>query len=319
MNYIISNIGWFGGTMFVIILALIGYHADKNEKNREIEKKEINSTPLNKEVDNEPFSGINESSGKQETENKSLIEENSISNIEEKQKNKEYNSINNDISSPYFNNFSNIESLNMSLEDLEKKNYNEIINKKIEEKEIIPDFTNSNDYLDETLANTINHEFDNEVEQNTNIIDNENMTENKNQEKNVENPVNQVNELEISNEENVDEKSEKIDNIIPEIDSETNAQTENVIPAPEQVWQTQTEDSEIIQQENKEETDSAWEFNKDEEKYEGEIPELFGNIETNDNDEKSEIDHWEKFENTESEHQNSNIYSNSTDDDIWKF
>lgn len=115
MDFLAANIGWFGGSFVIIALALIGYLADKNEKEAQMkmghqEPKYINPQMINTEVETEPMTM------EQQIEDK--IEE-TIRKAEQ----------------PSYNDFENI---SMSLEDLEKKNYDKLLNDKENNIEPIP-------------------------------------------------------------------------------------------------------------------------------------------------------------------------------------
>lgn len=293
MNFVINNIGWFVGTFFVIVLALIGYYADKKEKETNMkENVKLNSKKTIEELNNQDNTFDNQINDIQENKLNNINEENikenpiydsmdnlnveeQLNNIGENMENK----FNQEIVIPEFK---NMESLNISLEDLEKKNYNDILDKKIKNEELLPDFTNSGDYLDETLAelNEFDHAFDNEVEQTIN--DHERVIETEDSE--ITNP-------------NTDQNNQNVD--------ETNNNQE------------QTINDELEQPEIQNENNDIWGFNNDQNGYNQGIPELFSNYEPDDNNE-SEIKHWEKLENTAPE-ESSNLYNNTTDEDIWKF
>lgn len=108
MDFLAANIGWFGGSFVIIALAIIGYLADKNEKEAQMkmghqEPKYINPQMINTEVEEaEPVTM------EQQIENK--IEE-TIRKAEQ----------------PSYNDYENI---SMSLEDLEKKNYDKLLSDK---------------------------------------------------------------------------------------------------------------------------------------------------------------------------------------------
>lgn len=110
MDFLAANIGWFGGSFVIIALAIIGYLADKNEKEAQMkmghqEPRYIDPQMINAEVEEaEPMTM------EQQIEDK--IEE-TIRNAEENK-----------------TNYNDIENISMSLEDLEKKNYDKLLNQK---------------------------------------------------------------------------------------------------------------------------------------------------------------------------------------------
>jgi len=119
MEFIIQNIGWFFGIGFVLLFALIGYFSDKKESKENIKQKNNSDS-----VDNNLLNNVD----KQE-QLKELNVENSIGEISE-QNIVSNDNIDNGLSNLASNEFKNIEDTHMSLDDLEKKKYNEILNNK---------------------------------------------------------------------------------------------------------------------------------------------------------------------------------------------
>lgn len=119
MEFIIQNIGWFFGIGFVLLFALIGYFSDKKESKENIKQKNNSNS-----VDNNLLNNVD----KQE-QLKELNVENSIGEISE-QNIVSNDNIDNGLSNLASNEFKNIEDTHMSLDDLEKKKYNEILNNK---------------------------------------------------------------------------------------------------------------------------------------------------------------------------------------------
>ena len=168
--------------------------------------------------------------------------------------------------------FNNIENLNMSLEDLEKKNYDKILDKKIAQEELIPDFTNDDNYLDETLANeNINKIFDNE------IVD---TTQNN-----------------IPLEEPTIEPNIQPEETIVEPTIEPTIQPEETIVEPVVDNNEQTaEDTQNTIIDKNETPEDKWSFNSEPVKYDDEIPELF-QTNTQPKTTNDEIKHWEELDN----------------------
>lgn len=229
--------------------------------------------------------------------------------------------------------FNNIENLNMSLEDLEKKNYDKILNKKIEQEELIPDFTNSDDYLDETLANeNYNHVFDNEIEQNPeeqNVNIAKNMQESEEIQETAAAP-NDLEEIETgSNQNNSDENISQVNNTNvtePTIENEMtiNENKEDIekkqASSEEKTIQNyvQSEPNTDVENQNDNQQENIWEFNASSPQLNGEILEQFNQIEQP-IPKNEEIKYWEKLENNIQEQDNLNLYNDQLDDDIWKF
>ena len=220
---------------------------------------------------------------------------------------------------------------------------------------MLPDFINNGDCLDETLANSneFDHAFDNEVEQTTNVQEkvlepeepeitipsmDSNMEEQVITQTNSEIPE-LTNNDQIKNEEttipdlnqNITEtnnETQMINDTIEQLETQNNDETLEPAPSEETTVpnldqnindignETQQVNDESEQPEMQNKNNDVWEFSNNQNGYNEGVPELFNNYEPDNNE--SEISHWEKLENTTTE-ESSNLYNNSTDEDIWKF
>lgn len=137
MEFIIQNIGWFIGIGLVFLLALIGYMADKNEqkKNENINnaKDFINNDYVS---DDRVNNNVDTYNGEEVNVSKVSILNNDVTD-NMVNFNNDVNAYNNDVAdnmanlnndvNVYNNVFNDIEDSNLSLEDLEKKNYRDIL------------------------------------------------------------------------------------------------------------------------------------------------------------------------------------------------
>lgn len=113
MDFLAANIGWFGGSFVIIALAIIGYLADKNEKEAQMRREYQEPKYINPQViENE-----------QELPNEQIEDkiEETIRKAEEDK-----------------TNYNDMENISMSLEDLEKKNYDKLLSKRENNIEEIP-------------------------------------------------------------------------------------------------------------------------------------------------------------------------------------
>lgn len=345
MNFLINNIGWFFGIAIVSILALIGYKADNKEKqqsntNPKYIPKDEKINELKQEINNKeklqnddfyynPTESTNEQPKENiendemadlyeplnpiqnESTNKNIEKTEEKSNVQVEQYQKEeikptLNDTQQEQSQQIVPDFNNIENLNISLQDLENKKYNDLLNKindniTPEPKEIVQ---NNEEPQQETIQN--NEIPQQEIEQQINEPQQniENLNENndiKGQENDIENNSQFVNEVsEPQQEQTVQEtqNTEEISN--QEIPQEQNNNQNNI-------EESKNENQEI----------NEFAFNQPESNYTGEIPEIFSNVEQN--NEMSEQSQLEKIENTNDEQIETNLNNQSNDDDIWKF
>ena len=372
MDFIMNNLSWFIAGSVILVLAIIGYITDKNEKKQENNKMQnMNNDYQNSEkqsnvqdiynksdVQNlyeepiqykEPINNIDVPQNVQDETNVETPNLNITQDIQDQMiDNTPNTNIENNITAP-ISEFNNVENLNISLEDLEKKNYNEILDKKIQEEEMLPDFTKSDDYLDETLATlniakeeTPNNEItelnvhtdeqiqtNNDTEANNNIeTTNLEQPTKENQNNMVENeiPSNEQNEIKTE-EPTIEQPTEENQNNIVENEIPSNEQNEIKIEEPtiEQPQEISTPAEMINEQveeqniENNEQSNNnnVWEFNNADNNSESQIPELFGNTGTYNTEEPSNT--WQNIEKNNIEEKESNLYNDPVDDDIWKF
>lgn len=384
MDFLINNIGWFFCIAIVSILALIGYKADKKEKqqnntsNKYIPKEEptYEETPIEpkeekKEEDNfyynpqeeiksiennepqmstknemdeemaalyeplppmqdqnKPEENPNENSKDQSLENLYYVEppkEQEMPNqINEQQEQTVQQNIQPEpqaetVQEPtqIVPDINNLENLNISLQDLENKNYNQLLNKinqqepmpelkqdsqtEIQENRIEPEpktgaistEQNNNQYVQESSGNTQQIEQSNIENQTNQTIEPQNIFE---QTVPTVEPTQDVEQISTQQEQNIENTNPEINE--HQFDNEINNEIESTAQ-PEQ--------------------NDVFAFNAQENKYEGAIPEIFETNQQN-NDSINDTSYLEKAENSNNETNNeTNLYNDSIDDDIWKF
>lgn len=340
MSFLINNMGWFFCIAIVGILALIGYKADSKEKQSNDSPKYIpNKENTNEKIKEETtddfyYNPIQENKNdnnfeynldnSKQKENKTI--DNNNNKIEEgmadlyeplepiqntqkiEQEQKTIQETNNEIISDYVTNdikteepeqitanVNNIENLNISLEDLENKNYKNLLSK-INKSEMN---TQENKQLNDQDDIQTNNEttLENNNTEAINTTSSENVQENPSQEETTEEDINYEHQFE--NEIQI-EQNEQENNDIQEQNNEETNQTLDT---------SQENESQIVENNQIDQ----FEFNKEKPSYDGAIPEIFTNIEQN----NETINH---LENTNIEQENdTNLYNNSMDDDIWKF
>lgn len=147
MEFIIQNSGFLFGVLLIAILAIIGYYADKNESKNKSDIKSDNSVNSFNDSSNTNISEIPDISVQNNISNSDLDSNDSDSVIQyasdDKEKinsedvlssNDDLNSLENgvsdndvsDLSDPLYG-MSSFENLDISLADLEKKNYDNIV------------------------------------------------------------------------------------------------------------------------------------------------------------------------------------------------
>ncbi len=355
MDFLINNIGWFFGIAIVSILALIGYKADNKEKQQNnnnnkyipkeistyeetpienkneeyknnIEDKSTNDIPdtfqneeeMLKQEDNSdmedlfaPLTPSQTTTIPDNINNENEKDENPIYNQEpantqeiEQQNNVQNNNEQVKIQEQIVPNINNIENLNISLQDLENKKYNELLNKVNNQQEQTSQEITKNieeSPIPETpiLENNLEQENNNEIHNEENI----------NEEQNTIEPQQTTNEIpeNIQTQENVSKEQTNV-----EQSQETISEKENQIDEQPEIPQEQNEN--VTNQNN---GINDFTFNQPEQNYTGEIPEIFSNIEQN--NEIQNQSQLEKIENTNNGQEKTNLYDQSIDDDIWKF
>ena len=149
MDFIINHSGFFFGILMIVLLAVIGYFADKNDKkNADNIKKNIDK--VNQENDASTlFNELPSDSGSNVVANVSDVEHGIVSDFSNPSLNVVDNSISNDLTNSTNYDISNpvaasninnsisfnsddFESLDFSLEDLEKKNFDSIVKENIQ-------------------------------------------------------------------------------------------------------------------------------------------------------------------------------------------
>lgn len=373
MDFLINNIGWFFCIAIVSILALIGYKADKKEKQQnntsnkyipkeeptkeikeEIQEQKVednfyynpqeeikpieNNEPqmsTQNEMDeemaalyeplppiqnqNKPEENPNENSKDQSLENLYYVEPpkeqempNQI-NEQQEQTVQEPTQIVPDIN--------NLENLNISLQDLENKNYNQLLNKinqqepmpelkqdsqtEIQENRIEPEpktgtistEQNNNQYVQESSGNTQQIEQSNVESQTNQTIEPQKIFE---QTVAPVEPTQDVEQITTQPEQNIENTNPEINE--HQFDNEINNEIESTAQPVEQQPQN-----------------NIFTFNPQETNYSGEIPEIFATNQQN-NDSINDTSYLEKAENSNNKTNNgTNLYNDSIDDDIWKF
>lgn len=170
MEFIIQNIGWFVGIGLILLLALVGYFADKREsinKIKDNEEKISNDNIISDSVDGQvPIQELNEENNINQinNENQQVVFGQEPVNYNENID----NNVNNELSSLMDNEFKNIEDAHMSLDDLEKKNYNDFLNNK-NDLDSVDDSTSSNDL---SFYEVINEKQDNMISNDINVNSN---------------------------------------------------------------------------------------------------------------------------------------------------
>ena len=241
MEFIIQNIGWFVGVFLVILFALIGYFADKRDKkNIPVEKVENeietvnrdlnsnvsefkyddigNSSAITNSFDNsynniDNFNQVLDNTNSNEFGSRNVDLDIESTNFENVNSSSNVNTSNNINSSNNINNsnniygdvFKNIEDVNMSLEDLEKKNYNAILDS-------ITDnhysYNDDNEFNEQIIYSDLDTNIDvtNNVENNSTVNDTinfDNLNSDNLDNKNYNGDI-QINSSEIINQDNQD-------------------------------------------------------------------------------------------------------------------
>lgn len=367
MDFLINNIGWFFCIAIVSILALIGYKADKKEKqqnntsNKYIPKEESSyeKTPTetkdeSKEEDNfyynpqEEIKPIENNEPQMSTKNEmdeemaalyeplppmqdqNKLEENPKENSKDQSledlyyfdpiKEQDQEQIPNQIEEPTIEqniqldpqtettqeptqivpDINNLENLNISLQDLENKNYNQLLNK-MNQQEPTQELNqgsqteiHDNPIDQEPQANITSMEQDNNENQQEQSLDQQEIQE---QTVSTVEPTQEEEQISTQPEQNTENTGSEINK--HHFDNEIN--------------------NEIESEQQPVEQNDAFAFNTQENKYEGEIPEIFANNQQN-NDSINDTSYLEKSENSNNETNNeTNLYNDSIDDDIWKF
>lgn len=371
MDFLINNIGWFFCIVIVSILALIGYKADKKEKQQDntndkyIPKEEptYEETPIepkeeNKEEDNfyynqqeeikpmennepqtstqneideemaalyEPLPPMQDQNKKEESsKDQSLEDLYYFDPVKEQERQEIQEQIPNQIEEPAIEqnikletssqeptqivpNINNLENLNLSLQDLENKKYNQLLNKM---NQLEPTQELNQDSQTEIRDNSIVQEQkvdDTSMEQNNNeyIQETSESTQQMNQENNED------------EQEQLPEQQEMQEQTMSSLEP-THETEQNLKDAQQEINEHQF-DNEIASEQQTVEQNDVFAFNAQENKYEGAIPEIFETNQQN-NDSINDTSYLEKAENSNNETNNeTNLYNDSIDDDIWKF
>lgn len=194
----------------------------------------------------------------------------------------------------------NSENLNISLQDLEDKNNT----KSIEINQISSNILENQEVIEKNIEQVQNQEI------------NENAVQSETQNyKTSEN--NEVKELQYDNIEDTEIKNIEQEEKNIRFDNEVNEEKyDNLEQTPNDIKEN-IEETDIIQpiqnSENEANKKDMSQFDNKEQNYVGEIPEIFTQTETNNSVEQPNL---KKIENNNEE---SNLYTNSYDDDIWKF
>lgn len=185
MEFFIQNIGWFVGIGLVLLLALIGYFADKREQkklsadnNTKNVNPDSNNAFQNKVVNNDLETAVPDVVNSLDS---SFINDNGLDSI-----NISSEELNNNKADIIDDQFKNIEDTHMSLADLENKNYNEILNSRdvpeynyVDDNEI-SNYVSSQNIGDDVMSNVDN--ISNISETNSiisvDVIDNQDISEN---------------------------------------------------------------------------------------------------------------------------------------------
>ncbi len=340
MDFLINNIGWFFCIAIVSILALIGYKADTKEKKQnntnnkyipkeqtyedipeetkeeqnkedafyynaqdEIKPIENNESQIDEEMAAlyEPLHPMQSQNKTEETIKKQ--EENPINDLYYSELPKEFaqetqQPIEQEEPVQIVPDINNLENLNISLQDLENKNYNQLLSKMNKQEEQIQS---------EVQENEIVQQNDNQsLEQNDTDANQEtHRTTQQEYPTSLNNEINQISEQQAD--QNQESQQYQIE--------ENNQNVENTREKYNE-YNNETNDIEI---ESSEQQDDQFAFNTQENKYEGEIPEIFTNAQQN-NEQIKETNYLERAENSNTETENeTNLYNDSIDDDIWKF
>lgn len=246
MEFIIQNIGWFVGIGLVLLFALIGYFADSREQ------KKLNSNIKNNNLDNNVQNENSES-----VVQNSYLNDNNMNNYDNNFNYGDVNTlkdeaINNNsvnfvsVSEENLSNnsnvledqFKNIEETNMSLEDLEKKNYSDILNTRnvsgysyVDDNEI-SDYVDSNGMIsdvDDYQINLVNNEIVTSIDEDE-TLNSEVITEN-NLASDISVPLDNINDDSISSSENIVSKDEV--NQIDQVNSVDNSIDVDDVPTSE--------------------------------------------------------------------------------------
>lgn len=178
MDFIIQNIGWFVGIGLILLFALIGYFADSKEK-KEIKENKNNIVDNISENNNEVVNNSNEGFDN----NENIFHYSEINNLN-------VNHANNDLNSSIMVNeesivndslkindqFKNIEETHMSLEDLEKKNYNDILNtRNVSEYSYVED-NEISEYVNSNIDNLTISDFESDLSSEDSLSNDENVS-----------------------------------------------------------------------------------------------------------------------------------------------
>lgn len=157
MDFLTANIGWFGGSFVIIVLAIIGYLADKNEKETELKMRQSEPKYINPQIIDNTIEQINKPQTEPIINEQPVINEQQIEDkIEETIRNAEENKTS-------FNDFENI---SMSLEDLEKKNYDNLLNKKEQNLNNVEEFI-PQEYIQNNIPEIKEEKTEQPIEQQT--------------------------------------------------------------------------------------------------------------------------------------------------------
>ena len=168
MDFLIKNVGWIFGIVAIILLSIIGYFADKKEKNKpdnKLDDYKEQETQEQKQEEIIPQEQIENTKLEENNITTEIHQNNTMPNYNQEEIKKEYKII---------PEFENVDNLGISLEDLENKNYQAIVNKKenntleqeqnnnieIQAQEKIPEYTEISEIQNETInkENALDHQ-----------------------------------------------------------------------------------------------------------------------------------------------------------------
>lgn len=231
MDFIINHSGFFFGILMIVLLAVIGYFADKNDKKNADDKVKKIDDKINQENDTSTlFNELPSDSGSNVVSNDSDTEVGIVPDFGNSNLNDVDNSISDNLANPVgynsgFNhgttdlqvsnidnnisfNSSDFESLDLSLEDLEKKNFDNIVKENIQ--------TDDDNYYYSNMEEPNNDIVYSDLSDNNSSIDS------------VDNDVVSVEPLNNDINAVVSDDANNIDGSVPEISSEDNIVSESI-------------------------------------------------------------------------------------------